>query len=263
MSFWGNSFIFDGKPSEIFSLKIFTPDGSESTNPGSNDVELLTEEVYRKARTYLLGVRHSSVLEFDVSFISEAELTSADLGLIQGWLFGHNSYKTLQIVQADMDTTYFNCILKNPTVYKIGNLIYGVNVRVVCDAPWGWTFEKSLSNDYVVANVTDTIVFNNTSHDNDYLYPEVVFTMNSSGGDLTIENTDDASRQFIFTGLSPNEIMTVDNERNIISSSTGLRRLSTFNKNWFRFVKGYNFLDITGNISNLTINYQFARKLSG
>lgn len=263
MSFWGNSFIFDGIPSEVHSLTISTPDGGESTNPGSNDVELLTEEVYKKSRTYLLGVKHSSPLEFDITFTSERELSSVDLTLIQKWLFGHSMYKKLQIVQADMDNVYFNCFLKNPTVYKVGNKIQGINATVLCDAPWGWTFEKTLSNDYVIANVNDVIVFNNTSDDNDYLYPEIEFTMNSTGGDLTIENQNDDNRQFVFTGLSADEVMTIDNDRNIISSSTGLRRLSTFNKKWFRFAPELNTLAVSGNISNLTFTYQLARKLSG
>ena len=263
MSFWGQSFIFDGIPSETHSLGIHTPDGSDASNMGSSNVELLTQEVWRKAKEYLLGVKHAENLEFDVSFRSENELTTADLNIIQKWLFGHQSYKQLQIVQYDMDTIYFNCFLMSPTVFRAGNLIKGVNATVRCDSPFGWTFPKVLSNDYVDVDVSETIVFNNLSDDNDYLYPEIIITMNSSGGDLVLTNSSDDDRVFSFAGLSADEIVTVKNELNIISSSTGLRRLDTFNKKWFRFTPGRNSILVEGNISNLTINYQFAKKMGG
>ena len=263
MSFWGQRFIFDGIPSETHSLGIHTPDGSDASNMGSSNVELLTQEVWRKPKVYLLGVKHGENLEFDVSFRSERELTTADLNLIQKWLFGHQSYRQLQIIQYDMDTIYFNCFLTNPTVFRAGNLIKGVNATVVCDSPFGWTFTKALSNDYVDTDVSDIIVFNNLSDDNDYMYPETIITMNDSGGDLTVTNSNDNDRIFSFTGLSADEVVTIKNDLNIISSSTGLRRLGLFNKNWFRLVQGINSLSIEGNISNFTINYQFARKMGG
>ena len=85
------------------------------------------------------------------------------------------------------------------------------------------------------------------------------FTLNSLGSDFTLTNTTDDGREFIFTGLSASEGITVNNSLQTISSDTGLYRLSYFNKNWFRFLPGLNELHITSAISFVEFTYSFAR----
>lgn len=264
MSFWGSTFIFDGVPSELYGLYISSSsDGGDVEIAGSSDVETFTESVLRKSKRYLLGVQQTPVLSFDIFFNSPREITSVELGNIQAWLFGHSQYKILQIVQADIQEVYYNCFLKNPRVHKVGNIVRGIRATVECDAPWGWTFEKTKTYTYVDDDINDDIVFNNISDDNGYLYPILEFTMNTLGGNLIITNSDDNDRQFIFTDLLQDEVITIDNDKNIISSSTGLNRLSNFNKKWFRMVRGLNRINISGNISQLVMKYEFARKVVG
>lgn len=263
MSFWGATFVFDGVPSETHSLYISSQDGGSVDVTGSSDVELFTESVLRRSTPYLLGVQQSPVLEFDVSLNSPREITSVDLGIIQAWLFGHKQYKKLQIVQSDIQEVYYNCFLKNPRVNKDGNIIRGIRATVVCDAPWGWTFDKTKTYSYSSGDINENIIFNNISDDNGYLYPTVQFTMNEFGGNFTITNSSDGGRQFIFTDLTQNEVVTVNNDLNIISSSLGLRRLGSFNKKWFRMVRGVNQINFSGNVSEVKFTYKFAKKVSG
>lgn len=264
MSFWGSTFVFDGVPSETHSLYIASPDGGDVDVTGASDVELYTEKVFRKPRVYLLGVEQSPVLSFEVSFNSPREITSVDQGIIQAWLFGHSQYKKLQIVQSDIQEVYYNCFLRNPRIHKVGNIVRGFKATVECDAPWGWTFEKTKTYTYSSGgSINSDIVFNNISNDNGYLYPSVSFTMNTFGGDFSITNSSDNSRIFTFSELSASETITVDNERNVITSSLGLNRLSNFNKKWFRMIRGINLINFSGDITSVSLTYQFAKKVSG
>jgi len=66
-----------------------------------------------------------------------------------------------------------------------------------------------------------------------------------------------------FTGLSAGEVLTVDCARGILSSSTGLRRMSNFNKKFVKLVHEENVLVLNGDISSLVITHQEAVKVGG
>jgi len=257
--------MYDSIPSETFNLEILGLDttGAESPNDGSGKLSIVEQYIYGRPKPYFYGVYFNSRLSFPVSFFSPTEVTAVDLSYIQRWLFARSGYKQLAIIQPDMDDVYFNCILTDPQVVRRGNLIYGVNGTVNCDSEFAWTYPKTLSYSYSSAPSGSGLIFYNNSHYDGYLYPSMTFTMKSGGGDLTITNTSDNSRQFIFTSLGSGEIITIDNDKKIISSSLGYRRLANFNKNFMRFVPGVNSLSITGNIGAMTITYQFARRLGG
>ena len=108
----------------------------------------------------------------------------------------------------------------------------------------------------------DDIVFTNKSDNSDYLYPSLVITMNSFGGDVTITNSSDANRVFEITSLTAGEIITVDNDRGMLTSSLDLRRMGSFNKLWFRMPQGRNEFNISGNVESVVMSYDFARKVT-
>ena len=261
MSFYARNFIFDSVPSEMYNITI-SSDGGESSSPIA-DVELYTVKTWRRSRNYLLGVNQSPVLEFPVIFNTPEELTSEELGLTSAWLFGQQNYKKLQIVQPDMDSIYFNCFLVEPEVIRVGNIIRGVKAKVVCDSPYAQTFPMVSQYTYSVPPSSSSIFFDCFSHDSYYLYPTIEFTMNGTGGGFSIINSTDNARTFSFVGLSPNEVITVNNDLEIITSSLAVLRLSNFNKNFFRLLKGRNFLSVTGNITNLKMTYSLLKKIGG
>lgn len=262
MAFLGTEFVLDDVPSNIHGLFISNMNGGDlDFVPASSSVELFTDRVYRKSRDYYYGASQAPPLEFNLEFTSPDELDSRKATVIKKWLFGRMQRKKLQIVQGDFSDIYFYCHLLDPEEIKVGNKIHGFSCRVSCDSPFAWEYERTLTKNYTAEEIGDSFVFYNDSDDDDYLYPSMTFTMNTTGGSFSITNSDDSSRQFLFTGLSPNEVITIDNRRNILTSSTGLRRLSTFNKNWMRFVAGKNSLALTGNISQVVFTYQFARKV--
>ena len=105
-------------------------------------------------------------------------------------------------------------------------------------------------------------VFVNTSDYNGYMIPNLtVITCGTTGGTISIENVDDVNNyQISFTGLLPNEVITID-ELGQMQSSTGLNRCDNWNMKRLRLVSGNNHINITGDVVRLDINYQDVRRL--
>lgn len=265
MTFYARSFQFDGIPGETFGLYISQlDDGGISETDGSSKMDIITEKLYRRQVPYTYGMSISDVLRFPVTVLSEDPLDAETYQLVQRWMFSNRQYKRLYIIQNDMQTSYFNCIFNEPKTVRNGNQIYGFNAEVVCDSAFGWEMPKTTTYTYTVPVVDSTVVFNNRSDDKgNYLYPSLVITMNNIAGDISITNSNDSNRVFSFENLSGNEVLTVNCGIQTISSSTGLKRLSNFNKNFLRLVPGVNTLRIQGNVASIAMTTQYVAKKIG
>ena len=264
MPFYSSSFVYDSRPSSYFNLYVSEIGGDgNSTWNGAGSMEIYNKKLYRRSTPFFYGSAVGDNMEFELSFTSPEDIDSRTSELIQKWLFSSRSYKKLMIVQPDMQDVYMNVILNDPQVVREGNLIRGYTCTAQCDSPFGgWKFPKTKTYTYTAEVIDTTVTFNNTSDDNgDYLYPQLVITMNNAGGDITITNQSDSNRVFSFTGLFPSEILTVDNSLQQISSSTDLRRMSNFNKKFFRLIPGINTIRFQGNVSSIAMTYQFVAKI--
>ena len=264
MAFYGSSFQFDNIPSETFGLLISEINGSPvDSTMGSTSMDILNKRLYRRATPYFFGSSPSENLSFEISAnaLDMEEIDAETFQLIQAWLFSPRTYKKLLILQPDMESVYFNCIFNNPKIIRVGNKIVGFTATVECDAPFAWNFPKTTTYTYTNPTVDNSVVFYNGSDDKGaYLYPSTVITMNSFGGSVTITNSSDANRVFSITGLSAGEVITIDSSLQTLSSSTGLKRLSLFNKHFLRFVPAVNNLRIQGNISSVAITVRTVAK---
>lgn len=271
MAFYAANFAYDGIISSEYGLRI-TSTNSEDISDGAN-VELLTQKIYRKPKVFLLGVEQTPVLEIPVTISVPDQLSATEDSIISNWLFGNLNYKKLQILQYDMQYVYYNCIFTNKQTIRYGNVIRGYNATISCDSPFAWEYPQTISYSYgnVSPYVFDRITINNTSDNADYTYPILTFKMNVFGGDLSVVNNSDMItsgssiqlREFLFEGLEAEEEITIDNDHQIITSSTGQNRLPNLTDyNWMRYVKGNNVLDIEGNIESISFTHQFARKMS-
>ena len=264
MTFWGKSFQYDGIPSELYGVYILNFGEGDFESEAGAGVELFTKSIYRRPTPYLFGTSQSPVLSFPLTFGSKEAISGVMRDKVLSWLFGQNTYKKLQIMQADISSFYFNCILTEPKSVYVGNMNFAYKCTVICDSPWAKEFSKTLTQTYTGGGTIDEdFTFYNDSANADYLFPSVTFTLNGIGSQFTITNESDSDRQFYINGLSPNEKITVDNDRQILSSSSGLYRMSTFNKHWLRLIPGANNLNIAGAISEFTMTTSMARKIGG
>ena len=102
--------------------------------------------------------------------------------------------------------------------------------------------------------------FINNSDDEDIMRPKLQFICGSTGGDISITNITNNNNIISFTGLSANEIITID-EFGQLSSSTGENRYNNWNKNRLYMLFGKNQINVTGNITSISITYQNARRV--
>ena len=263
MPFYGSSFQFNGITSDTYDLYIseIGGDGS-SSDMGSSAMEIYNQKLYRRSTPYFFGSTPSENISMDISITSPTDIDSKKSKLISKWLFSNRSYKKLLILQPDMNDVYLNCIFNNPQIERNGNLIRGYTATLEADAPFGWKFPKTKTYTYTSSVIDSSVVFNNTSDDSgSYLYPSFVITMNNSGGNIIITNQSDSNRVFSFTGLIADEVLSVDNSIQQIISSTGLRRISNFNKKFFRLIPGLNNIRFQGNIASIAMTYQFVAKI--
>jgi len=265
MAFYATNFIFDDIPSEFYNLRlgVFNSAG-EDISAGSDDVNLLTQKLYRRPIPLFWGAEQTPVLTFPLSVYSTSEITAQNYSDIAGWLFGQQNYKELRVCQNDMADVYFNCFLTAPQIVREGNIIRGFTTTAICDSPWGWKESKHYTYTYNTNYyTTDNIAFLNESANSFYTFPtEVKITANLYGGSVTITNTSDGSRQSVLTVL-PNEVITINSDLQTISSDLITYPLYNFNLNFPRFIRGTNNLVITGNIYQLEITTPVAVKISG
>lgn len=240
MAFNGEVLIYDGTPSDLFGLYIYNDNGSFDESGGESS-ELITGSTVRYPFKFLYGHGDFDVLEFDISLVSKKPITRERRSVIYKWLVNRNEYKKLQIVQDDLNTIYFNTVFTEAKDIFHGNDMYGITVTAVCDSPYA--YEEPVT--YTAAELSSAVIYNDSDID-DYIYPVIKITMGSSGGDISVINGNESGRAFTFTGLSGGEVITVDNRLKTITSSSGVRRLSAFNKKWFRIHPGDNEITIIG-----------------
>ena len=265
--FYGKSFLYDNVPSELYGLYIADIDAQAiNSSMGSSAMEIYEQKIYRKAAPYFYGASPSPKLEFEFSAFSEKEMDAGQFELVQKWLFSSRTYKRFAIDQPDIQDIYFNAILNEPKIERVGGLIQGFRCNVVCDSPFALKYPKSTLYEYTASVVSTTETYYNLSDDTgDYLYPtSMVVTINNLGGDFKITNLDDNSREVIFTDLSPSEVLTISPLYQTISSSTGLKRLANSNYKFLRLVPNKNRLFIEGNVASIEMVNQFiAKKIGG
>ena len=265
MSFYGNSFTYNGIPSELYDLRIFgfdiTSTSSPSDSPAGGDVNIIEQWITRKDKPYYYGRTYSTPLEFDFTVGSFNSIPSDTRSAIEGWLIGQMNYQPLQIIQDDLMNTVFNVIFSKATNSYVGNVNYSLNLHARCDRPWGIYYPPLVTKTYNTNPILDEFTYYNGSDNSDYNHPQLVITMNNYGGNFTLFNRNDNNRQFIFTGLSANEVITIDNDKEILSSSLGYLRMGNFNKNFFRLLQGNNILNLSGNISQFTLSSVWAKKV--
>jgi len=264
MSFYASNFIYDKIPSSNYSLKISdTSSDSEISMAGAN-VTIISQDIYRKPKVYLYGVKQSPVLEIPISIFKHSEITAQEATYISKWLFGQMEYKQLQIIQPDMQDVYYNCIFINPQVVKIGNIIRGFRATISCDSPYAWTFPQIIYYNYSPNTyyIEKNIIINNTGDSPDYIYPKMEIKMNTFGGDIKITNFSDSERVFEIKNLEKDEILSIDNDMQTISSSLGINRLSNITGyKWFRLSPKVNSLLLSGNIEYIKFTNQFPKKI--
>lgn len=265
MSFLGGCFTWNGITSKDFGLILASINNSLNEVPSGSGIEIQGVSSIKNPRKLFLGAKENQVLEFPVEIVSEKPLDLPTFLRIKQWLFGSPGYHKLQIEDEWYSDFYFNCILKPSEDIKFGGEYFGLRCSVECDSPYAYTFPQTQTYTFD-SSVINYFEFDNFSAEIHGLRPIIEFKMSKSGKEFSIKNLA-TNREFKMAGLSPNEVITVDNQNEIITSSTNLNRFKNLskgrNQGYFSLVHGRNKLECHGLLEYLKITYQFAVRLGG
>lgn len=266
MSFFGLNFIYGGITGSEFGLSISNLGDEGVTEIEGANVEPITQAIYRDPVNYLLGIKQSPALSIPITFTVNGELTAIQSSLISGHLFGRKSYLPLQIVQPDMEYIYYNCILINPSVIKVGNTIRGYKATILCDSPFAW--ENSSIYTYVYNDffVRENILINCTSDADIPIYPKLIIKTNVFEENIKITNNREPDSPFGIATIPPSETIVVNNRLQTVTSPIShknyLGKMERYGYNWLKLYPGINILSLEGCIDYITIIAKYAKKIS-
>lgn len=269
MAFYGCEFLFDGKSCKEFGLMMYDI-GSNSQRdvifPSGGTIH--EERVAGRYSSLFYGIEQNEALTFTLIFganhhsiDAHSHLDRWDIESIAAWLTGHSTLRWLEIVQPDMETVRYKCIISELQTISYGNEPWAFSCTVTCNSPFGYTYPYRYS-----LSGTSTIHLHNISTYNGYYKPKVVLTLPQGTGSKSVAlvNQSDGGREFAFTAL-PSSVRTIeiDNENQIIVDVTGgLNLYRYFNFKFFRLVRGDNLLTLTGNC-NAEIICEFPVNIGG
>ena len=243
MAFIGEYCIYNGISSEQFGLHIVNENGSMEVNSGG-EITIQKSCMMGGLKYAYMGREAIDPCEIHMTLMREKPMDAAEISAVMRWL-GSVTYKELRIVQPDISTVKFNCIFTEISTVQHGNETYGVSVVGECDSCFG---EGNPITVKAVGKSASINLMNNGDYMDD-VYLVVTIKMPTGGGGLTITNTSMYSRMFIFNDLSGSEQLTMDCLRKTIETSSSVRRLDNFNKNWLPLLPGMNnlsYLSSTG-----------------
>lgn len=239
----------------------------ENTVKIGTNLNIISDKLVQYDKQYVYGFEFEDVLQYDVELLlsdvncnNSEGITSLDTETkreIEKWLFGRKQYAKFVIEDDDMDGLFYNAILLNPEVINVEGVVVGYKFTMVNDAPYAYTNNKKVKKSGLAGVTEFTVV--NSSDKYGYTYPTLTFKL-SAGDTLSIVNKSDNNREFKFEGISTEETITVDNLRQIITSSSGLPISKNFNKKFFRLKQNKNELIVTGDVELLNMEYEVCRQ---
>lgn len=263
MSSFGSSmsFIYNNIPSEDYGLFIGGFNAPAIVeNMASTNTELIYDRLANgRDENLIFGTKISEpLLSFEIELFSYDPLSRNDISYIDNWLFSNRTPKKLVFCQDDMTSYYFMAIFSKNEIIHHSSQPMGFKCTIICDSAYAYEIEKE-DIWQVTKDKALTIKFNNLSAGLGYLHPRIEFVCNASDGKLVISNRTD-NRTFEIKGLQNGETITID-EWFQIKSSTGLNRLENCNKQWLRFVRGINLLQVDGDTYKVKVKYKFKKAI--
>lgn len=260
IAFTACEFIYDNINGNKWGLNVVSMSTGEYS--GANiKTEVNKIQMPRRAKFYNYGKTQSEPLTFQLKImkLDNLPLDRFEVDEITAWLTYPNKNKRLFLLQKDLYDTYYNCDITQINNVEIGNQIFGLTLTCECDSPYAWQCEKV----YNFGSITSPTIFNfnNRSADFNGLFPTFTFQTSIVGNSFYIKNITNNNNTMSFTGLNANETITIDCDRQIITSSTGVRRAETFNGTFMRLLRGSNQLEIGGNLTIARMTYQFAKQV--
>lgn len=184
------------------------------------------------------------------------EITSDEYRDLIRWL-NRKEFLTFRAIDNDetREAVYYNASF-NVSKITIGGVLYGLELSLETDKPFGYGQEQTISLE--ITEESQTCIISDLSDEIGYIYPSMTITC-ASDGDLSIEN-DMTDCLMLIKNCSVGEIITIDGDTQIISSSLDSHHIyDDFNFEFFKIGNTYTNRDNTITVSKpctLEIKYR-------
>lgn len=221
--------------------------GSFSYNGESEDEINITPSVIEEFVGHnpvpiYLGQKYEKKLELTMTVVKNPCLNNGDINFTEKELrgilrliTGKKGYEWLKLINDVMDDDlWYRARVSDISYQRVGGNIVGIIINMICDSAYAWSKE----NDVIVHAKANQkfYVFNNTDDLNNYVLPFVEIT-SSTASTISITNTTDNSWASEIKNVKANEKITIDSQREIISSNMEHSLLlNDFNLHWFRLI---------------------------
>jgi hypothetical protein len=252
MAFTGYDFIFDGVPCSKYGLLLYDIGSNKQSDIISltSAGKLITDNISKRPTSLLYGTEQNNPLTFNLVFTASPDRIDSnqpfdrfELEAISSWLSWHDTWKWLKIIQPDLEIVKYKCLITELQEITYSGLSWALGCTVTCDSPYAYMNQKEF--EYIISTSPTEILFRNRSSYNGIYYPKIEITLGTART-IEINNTTN-NKLFKLTDLpSGTTTISIDNDKQTITSNLGINIYPYFNFNWLGFVRGDNQLSVTG-----------------
>ena len=246
--------ILDNISSTNFGLRIAYFDGDE---PKENIVAEHEYETYQSSSGDLkiLKTKEKGTREFPLTFVRETPIELYEIDRIYKWLMPRDEeFRKLYINDPAYQGYYYNAKINKIVDIPINGYPYAIKCDVLCQSQYAYS--NIIKKTFMSPTLPLTFTIVNDSSKK--LSPIFKFKCNLANGNITLKNNS-TNETMTLTGLTLNEVITIDYKERTISSNTNPLVLNKFNKVFLNFKQGVNSLILSGNASEFEYNYQNAK----
>jgi phage-related protein len=194
-------------------------------------------------------------IEFEMALLLDDDMTDAQIKDIFKWLL--NDYYEELFFEDEADRIYYCIPISQPRIVHNGmNQGYIVIQMRTYD---GYLYSREIIRTFdFTANTAEGMNFSLHNEGDEEIYPFITITFGESSVGITNLVTNETTW---FTGILLNEIITLDNEKQEISTNAGfgVYRHDNHNDMFMRIIKGTNNYKIVGKCT-LEVKYRYKSK---
>ncbi|MGG3920347.1 distal tail protein Dit [Geobacillus thermodenitrificans] len=208
-----------------------------------------------REKPYFFGTERDP-LSFPLTIYFEDGFDENKIRNVARWL-DQDFYKPFYFLE-DPNKIYYAMTLENSEFIHNGIRDGFITLNFRCNSPYAYSPVTTKTYDFSNNTSSGTqIIINNYG---DLECKPLLAIEPLEDGDISIVNLSDNNKEFKFTGLKKGEIVTIDNEKELIESSLSyVWRYENFNNNYLSLKVDENKLNVYGKCK-LTFKYQFKYK---
>lgn len=225
-----------------YSIRI---NGGGVESPFFGGQEIIELQKNDRITPFHFGTKNSPIeFTIEISPLDE-EWTPERRREIGKWLI-HDTYKPFQTAD-DLSKFYYAIVTSAPNFELYSNKGF-VPFTFRTNSAYAWS--PIYVEDYLITENVDgdkIIKINNRSNINKKYYPIIEVALLNDTTDFELINLSNGKQSFKFTDLHQNEIVSIDNENELIVSNLPFSKpFEGFNRKWLELVEGINYIKVLG-----------------